>query len=382
MKRVSIKPRDGWLQTVESQGLFYHTIKGELYWDENACYALSERDATILEESTNELHQLCLAAIDHVVKQDLYHLFHIPQWFIPKVEESWRRKEPDVYGRFDLVYFDSKFPPKMLEYNADTPTSLLESSVTQYYWLKDCFPDKDQFNTLHQALVKRWQELAQTVLTNDEVVYFMCAPNEPEEIGNTDYLRSTAEQAGIRSVLTTLDQTRWAPQLEELRVADTNETITAFFKLYPWEWLLDTTQEKSVVPTNATIFEPAWKMLLSNKAILPLLWELFPNHPNLLPAYPVPDPFLGSYVQKPLLSREGANIDIVSGCEETLESSTGPYGDEGYIYQAFYPLPKFEDNYTVIGSWVVDGRASGIGLREDATLITKNSSRFVPHFIE
>lgn len=383
MKRLSTKPRADWRQIVESQGFYYHTIKGETYWDESACYAFSDKDATLLENATNELHQLCLAAVEHVVKNDLYHLFHIPTWFIPTIEESWRRRDPDIYGRFDLVYFDAKFPPKMLEYNADTPTSLLESSVVQYHWLKDCFPEKDQMNVLHQALVERWKTLAQTTLSGDEVVHFTCVPTEREDIGNTDYLRGTAEQAGLQSVLVTLDQTSWAPEIEQLRVTETNQPITALFKLYPWEWLLDTTRENSVAPINTRVFEPAWKMILSNKAILPILWELFPNHPNLLPAYPIPDPFLGRYVQKPLLSREGANIDIVEGCgEEVLESSTGPYGNEGYIYQAFYPLPKFEDNYTVIGSWVVDGRAAGIGIREDASLITKNSSRFVPHFIE
>jgi len=381
MKRISIAPRADWTQIVESQGFFYHTINGETYWDESAYYAFSEVDIEQLEKATNELHQLCLEAVDYVVRKDLYHLFHIPQWFIPTVENSWKLREPDVYGRFDLVYSDSRFPPKMLEYNADTPTSLLESSIIQNHWLRDRFPENDQFNVLHHALVERWRHLAKTALNPDEPVYFTCVPTDREDIGNVDYMRSTAEQAGLQSVLITLDQTAWAPEEEQLRAGVDGPVINALFKLYPWEWLLDATRDESVVPKNARMFEPAWKMLLSNKAILPLLWELFPNHPNLLPAYPLPDPFLGRYVKKPLLSREGANIDIVEDCETVLDSSAGPYGLEGYIYQAFYPLPKFEDNYTVIGSWVVGGQAAGIGIREDNTLITKNSSRYVPHLI-
>ena len=55
---------------------------------------------------------------------------------------------------------------------------------------------------------------------------------------------------------------------------------------------------------------------LSNKGILPLLWEMFPDHPNLLPAYFEDDPESGklgdSFARKPLYSREGANVALVS----------------------------------------------------------------------
>lgn len=51
------------------------------------------------------------------------------------------------------------------------------------------------------------------------------------------------------------------------------------------------------------------------------------------------------------------------------------------IYQAFQPLPHFGDSYTLIGSWIVDDEACGMGIREDNTLITKDTSRFIPHYI-
>ena len=54
----------------------------------------------------------------------------------------------------------------------------------------------------------------------------------------------------------------------------------------------------------ARFIEPAWKMLLSNKGLLPILWELFPDHPNLLPCFESPEPLGGNYAQKPRLSRE------------------------------------------------------------------------------
>jgi glutathionylspermidine synthase len=120
-------------------------------------------------------------------------------------------------------------------------------------------------------------------------------------------------------------------------------------------------------------------MILSNKAILPILWDLYPDHPNLLPAYFEPGK-LTNFVKKPILSREGANIDMVKN-GELLQSSQGEYGKEGYIFQELFTLPNFDGNYPVIGSWVIGQEPAGMGIREATSLITDNQSRFVPHLI-
>jgi glutathionylspermidine synthase len=57
----------------------------------------------------------------------------------------------------------------------------------------------------------------------------------------------------------------------------------------------------------------------------------------------------------------------------------GPYGEEGFVYQAYQPLPAFDRNYPVVGAWMVGDKCRGMGIREDDTPITRNSSRFVPH---
>ena len=126
------------------------------------------------------------------------------------------------------------------------------------------------------------------------------------------------------------------------------------------------------------VIEPAWKMLLSNKAILPVLWEMFPQHPNLLAASFEPGRFASDYVKKPIYSREGANVSI-SADGSTIESP-GEYGEEGYVWQAYHPIARFGENHAVIGSWIVGEEPAGIGIREDDSPITKNSSRFVPHY--
>jgi glutathionylspermidine synthase len=123
--------------------------------------------------------------------------------------------------------------------------------------------------------------------------------------------------------------------------------------------------------------EPAWKMILSNKAILPILWDLYPgNCPWLLPAYFEPGP-LTDYVRKPILSREGANIDLVrSG--NLVQQTGGEYGTEGHIYQQLFTLPDFDGKHPVLGSWIIGQEPAGMGIRESDNLVTDNLSRFIP----
>jgi glutathionylspermidine synthase len=162
-----------------------------------------------------------------------------------------------------------------------------------------------------------------------------------------------------------------------------DEPIKAAFKLYPWEWLVNEEFAPQLLESlgGGTLWlEPIWKMIWSNKAILAVLWGMFPDHPNLLPAG-LDIPTIGDAVAKPLLAREGANVSIRKAGAVVAETE-GDYGEEGYVYQALYPLPETAPGvFPVIGSWVVDGEPAGMGIREDG-LITGNTARFVPHVVE
>jgi glutathionylspermidine synthase len=159
------------------------------------------------------------------------------------------------------------------------------------------------------------------------------------------------------------------------------ERLTHCFKLYPWEWLWAEEFTPHLARDPVRLIEPTWKMLLSNKGLLPILWELFPGHPNLLPAYETAAPLGARYVRKPKLSREGANVTWIEG-GIALEETDGSYGNEGHVYQAVAELPDFDGNRAVCGVWVVDHEPAGLGIREDTRRITGNLSRFVPHFFE
>jgi len=372
MERLITPPRFDWQAKVEANGLNYHTIDGQPYWDETAYYSFSSSEIDEIESATAELHELCIKAAEHVISNKLYSKLMIPPQAVPLIERSWDNDEPSILGRFDLAY-DGHSPPKMLEYNADTPTALLEASVTQWFWLKERFSDADQFNSIHEKLIDGWKDLKQYL---HEPLYFGCVKDAPEDLGNVEYLRDTAMQAGMQTELVFVEDVGF--DSVSARFVDTHDSpITSIFKLYPWEWLMSEFFGRYIEQSGIIMIEPAWKMILSNKGILPILWELNPRHSNLLEASFDPGRFRDNYVSKPLLSREGGNITIHRN--GTVAEYDGTYGGKGCIFQELATIPSMNGNYPVIGSWVIYGEPAGIGIREDSQAVTTNSSRFVPH---
>ena len=371
MERLTSEPREDWQGKLEAVGFNYHTLPDEPYWDESVCYRFTAAEIDRLERVTNELHRICLEAAGAVIERKLYPQFGIPEQFIPLVENSWEREDLSLFGRFDLWY-DGSGDPKMYEYNADTPTSLLEASVAQWYWLQDMHPQADQFNSIHEKLIDRWKESGWSGL-----VHFACTGGHAEDEANTRYMQDVATQAGMKTKLLPMDQIGW----DGSRFVDMeNERISRLFKLYPWEWMMDEAFGRHLPQEPWLVAEPAWKMVMSSKAILPLLWEMFPGHPNLLPAFYSPEPLGDTYARKPLRGREGANV-LLRVAGEQVETG-GEYGSEGFIYQQLCLPPRFSGQFPVVGSWIIRDEAAGIGIRESSQPVTRNTARFVPHYFE
>ena len=375
MKRITTQPRNNWQQAVEKLGFGFHTSHVP-YWDESAYYSFSMEEILTIEQATVDLWQLCLQAVQHTIDNKLYDRFHIPAAFVPYLEQSWSAEYPSIYGRFDLCYRDGQV--KLLEFNADTPTSLFEAGIIQWFWLQDFDNSKDQFNSIHEKLIGHLIDVRSYLYPGP--LHVACLKDTLEDFTNVQYIRDCAMQAGIDTRFIFVEDIGWDDQ-QRIFVDIQNKPIKNLFKLYPWEWLMGDEFGKNILldENEALFIEPAWKMILSNKAILPLLWELFPGHPNLLPAYFTSDQ-LTSYVKKPILSREGANIDLVVD-SDVICHTDGEYGEEGYIYQQLFSLPDFNNNYPLIGSWIIGEQPAGIGIRESNTLITDNVSRFMPHLI-
>ena len=320
MQRLATPPRPDWRSHVERDlGFVFHTTDGAPYWDETCCYVFTAEEVDALETATGELEQMCLELVDQVVKAGdaAYDRLVIPRPAWEAIERSWTAGDKNLYGRFDLR-FDGNGPPRLLEYNADTPTALFEAAVVQWDWLEALQPGSDQFNSIHEKLIEAWKQFG----FGRTRVYFSAVKGDAEDGGTVDYLRDTAIQAGLDTARIAVEDIGWDGgrfrDLDNLR-------IEALFKLYPWEWIVGEAFGQHLLSGAARVIEPAWKMVLSNKAALSLLWEMAPNHPNLLPAALERGGIEGPVVRKPIFGREGANVQVIEA-DRVVAETGGCYG--------------------------------------------------------
>lgn len=383
MIRRTMNPRPNWKEVAEEHGFFFHHVDGELYWDESACYAFTMQEIEEgLEDPAQELNDMCLDLVAEVAaNEELLEKLAIPPLFWDMIRDSWVRNEPSLYGRFDFAY-DGKGPAKLYEYNADTPTALYEAAYFQWIWLEDCLKSGrlpkgcDQFNSIQEQLVE--------TLASFEVpglMHFASMKDTEEDRATVEYLRDCAVQAGLKTKQIYMEDIE--TDAKGLLMDPEKLPIHWLFKLYPWEYIWEDEIAPAIPFCDTTFVEPAWKMILSNKGILPLLWERHQGHPNLLPAWfhkLSQKPLTRDFVVKPLLSREGANIQVYHNYRQSLVTE-GEYGKEGHIAQELCPPPFSDGNGPVCGVWIVNGKSCGLGVREDKGPITTNLSRFVPHII-
>ncbi|MEI5102068.1 glutathionylspermidine synthase family protein [Streptomyces sp. PmtG] len=351
MERRTTTPRPGWQRTVEEQGLSRTLIRHadgvpRPYWDESAYYVFTRPEVRALAEVVEELHAMCLAAAAHLVERGrLADVGITDARLAALVTQAWHRRAelPSLYGRLDLRY-DGGGPAKLVKYDADTPTSLVEAARAQRFWREERFPGAGQWNSLHESLVAAWRGQAR-LLPQGSPVHFAHSAGDGlgEDLMTVAYLRETAAEAGLATESIRVEDIGWdrlSGRFVDLRLG----FIRSCFKLYPWEslttdrfapYVLDTLGDGGGTGTTLWI-EPVWKLLLSSEALLAVLWELYPGHPNLLPE-PVPLPE--------------------------------------------FP-PERDGNRVVLGAWIVADEAAGLGIREHpGPAATGEYPRFVPHVV-
>ena len=389
MLRKPIAVRPDLLEIADQYGFKFHTIDNEPYWIEDRYYTLSrfqvEND---LEQATETLHQMCLTLANEIVNSpELMNKLAIPAHLHNWIRNSWNTTDLTLYGRFDFSY-DGINPPKLLEYNAQTPTSLYEAAFFQHIWMQNqvdrgLLPKNvDQFNSIQERLIYRFQQLAETI--GAETLYFSCCKGTEEDRGTVDYLRDCAHQAGLKTDFIYVEDIGTGTLNKDLYLINNeNLVITHIFMLYPFEYMFDDVYGKILHELKTEFIEPPWKAVLSNKGILPLLWERYPDCPYLLPCYFVGEEKadLGeNYVTKPIFGREGEGIKIFLKEHLLTENILpGATTEIPLISQQYAELPKFGDHFTMFGSWVVGHNAAGITIREDHSQITKDTAYFIPH---
>ena len=370
MQRIALIPRNNWENKVKQQGFLYYKD----YYNENVAYRFSAREIDNIERATQQIFDMCLKVVEYVIENELWDEFFINRKFAELIKWSWREDMMSFYGRFDLGYNGRDI--KLLEFNADTPTSLFEASVIQWYWLQEYDKNMDQFNSIHEKLVAHMQVCKPYFLNGK--LFFASVNNSEEDYITVKYLQDIAHQAGIANDFTYIEDI--GLNSNDRFCTKDGEPIKHILKLYTYECLFNEEFANRLIENRDQCYwiEPPYKAILSNKMLLKYLYKLFPGSPYILPCEfgkPVSD----NYVKKPVFSREGANIEIRKN-KEIAAQTNGEYGEEGFLYQEYFEITKYNQMTPVIGSWLIGGAPAGMGIRESNTLITDNMSKFCPHF--
>ncbi len=377
---------------LDSIGFHWHTDTDETPYVADEAVIVTEAEAEAYYEAANELYDMFVEAGEHVVKNDLFHEIGIPFNLVDVVKKSWENDVHwHIYGRFDLAGGIAGAPIKLLEFNADTPTALFETAIVQWALLKaNDLNEAAQFNHVYEAIRDNFKRLV--VLDGDledfEKYYrgwkilFSAAKGHIEDENTTKLLQKMADDAGFHTAFAYVDEVEFS---EDEGIFYEGEQYEYWFKLIPWEAIaieesdLARILTKIIENQKAIVLNPAYTLMFQSKAMLKILWDLFPGHPLLLKTSFEP---LGvKQVQKPFFGREGGSVKILNEKAELIQSGEALYEDQPCIYQEFVKLPRDEAGNCYQAGLFFAYEGCGLGYRRGGEILG-NMSKFVAHIID
>jgi glutathionylspermidine amidase/synthetase len=359
-------------------------------------FVISEMAHGELKRATNELHALFMHATEFVLHDDaLLEKFNIPRVIWPKIHQSWNnRRNQMITGRFDFAL--SPRGLKVYEYNCDSASLHMDAGKVQGRWAAHfgCDQGNDPGARLLPDLVEAWKDSEL-----DDVLHILI-DRDLEERYHALFMKEALDAAGIESkILQGVGGLSWT---DEGDVVDSDGVpIRWVWKTWAWETALDQIREECeddeeklrnyqpgakrdaqprlvdvLLRPDVMVFEPLWTLIPSNKAILPILWQLFANQRYLLnSAYELSDEIrVNGYVQKPIVGRCGANISLFDGDDRLIEETSGRFDSPNQVFQELFSLPVIDGECVQVCTFSAAGTYAGSCLRIDPSrVITSNS---------
>jgi glutathionylspermidine synthase len=380
-------------EIMEEVGFGWHTD------DDGTPYIIPElvpvtpAEAEDYYEASNALYEMFIEAGQHIIDNDLFEEIGIPENLVEMIKASWDDDDWHLYGRFDLAGGIDGQPIKLIEFNADTPTSLFETAIIQWAVLKmNKLDEESQFNNIYESIRDNFKRMITEddgldkfdEYYNNESILFSAVRDLPEDEQTTRLLEKMAQDAGFKTSFCYMDQVGFLEQGGVYNEDD--ERFDMWFKLWPWENIAadepELTDLLSEIANNrkSVIINPAYTLLFQSKGILKILYDLFPDSPYLLPtSY---EPLEGvKQVVKPIFGREGENITILSENGDVEQETAGEYDHHPVIYQAFVEFPKDEKGDIYQAGVFYAWEGCGLGFRRGNEILD-NMASFVGHIIQ
>ena len=379
-------------QTVlEDIGMQWHTDSDGSDYIVPELVVVNEQQAEAYYEAANTLYDMYVEAAQHVIDKQLYTNLGIDPLLIPLIEQSWERDDWHLYGRFDLAGGLDGQPIKLIEFNADTPTSLFETSIVQWALLKaNNMDEARQFNNLHAMLQDNFRRLvtgedadfAETY--QKEKFLFSSISGLPEDERTVRYLQHVAHEAGLYTDFAFMNEVGFIPKQGVFN--RDQQRADFWFKLFPWEDIAADEPEltemlQSISDLGTTRFvNPAYTVLFQSKGIMKILCDLYPDSPYLLKTDF--NPLQGvAQVEKKLFGREGENTRITDANGNLVAETDGNYGHHRSVFQEYVEFPQDAEGNRYQAGVFFAYEACGLGFRRGGEILD-NMSKFVGHIIE
>lgn len=339
---------------------------------------LSENEALEFYKAADHLYEMYEEAAEYVIQKKLYNALDIPPSMVDLIQESWHtQRDQHLYSRFDLSGGLDGLPIKLIEFNADTPTMLLESSLLQWMLVQyNKMDDAKQANNIYEALREKFASLSQK---NEQYTRFLFSSVDgiEEEIQTTKFLQRIARDAGVVENFSFMHDTDFQTDL----IRDSNNvSYDYWFKLYPWEDVAF--EEKELLEilhsVKTKVLNPAYTLLYQSKGMLKILYDLFPRSEYLLESSFTP--LEKKHVKKPSFGREGANVEIIDKNSQVLSSRSGPYEKSKSIYQEFADFARDDEGNFYQAGVFFSTKACGLGFRKGSEIMD-DMSQFVGHIL-
>lgn len=377
---------------LEELGFTWHTDKDGTKYVSDELVEVSALEAEAYYEAANEIYDMYVEAAEHVIKNNLFFDLGIPFNLIETIKKSWENDVHwHIYSRFDLAGGIDGKAIKLIEFNADTPTSLFESALLQWALLKNNNMDEEQqFNNIYETISQNFKRLI-TLFDDTELfderydgwkILFSSMAGNDEEETTTRLLQQMATDAGFNTSFEYLQNV----QFDENGIADADgHGYEYWFKLYPWEDIatdepeLATTLSNIMQNQKAIILNPAYTLLFQSKGMIKILCDMFPDSPYLLKTSF--EPLKGiKHVEKTVFGREGANTKIIDADGTILEQTEGPYENYKKVYQEYVDFPKDAKGVKYQAGVFFAYEACGMSFRKGSEIMD-NMSKFVGHVL-
>jgi len=359
----------------------------------NQLVKISTAESDAYYQTANRLYERFVAAGEYVLRNNLLDSLAIPRNLHEMIRLTWEDDQQlHLFGRFDFAGGIGGLPIKLMEFNADTPTSLPETAIIQWGQLEaNGIPDDQQFNFVFEALTENFRRLRQLNPDRAPAILFSTLEGAPEDDNNVALLSEAAREAGFETEFRYIHEIVFS-EIEGIFAVDANgkhRSYPFWFKLVPWEYIAQDEPDLCEILTKivrrdaAIILNPAYTMLFQSKGILKYLWELFPDDPAILEAT-FKEPIGRTdfpFVQKVFFGREGSNVSLHDAIGLPTEVRNGDYNKQPNIYQALADLAQDESGQYYQAGVFFAYEACGLGFRRSPRRIIDNGAQFVGHLV-